>query len=164
MASKKAYKVFVYVLLYLSPALTTGAGKGNWVCQDYVHDPLLVDGLKFDLRVYAALISLDPVKVYVCKEGLARFCTEKYRPPDPKKGFGDERAHLTNCMYLFRLAVRALAVGLCATRIHRARDHSSTAYRVLREANLTGFVCGLVPRLVKQTLPQVYSCGWKCIC
>ena len=45
---------------------------------------------------YATLISLDPVKVYVCKEGLARFCTEVYSPPDPKKGFGSEMAHLTN--------------------------------------------------------------------
>jgi hypothetical protein len=43
--------------------------------QEYVKDPLLIDGLKFDLRVYASLISLDPVKIYVCKEGLARFCT-----------------------------------------------------------------------------------------
>ena len=28
--------------------------------------------------------------------GLARFCTEVYAPPDPKKGFGSEMAHLTN--------------------------------------------------------------------
>lgn len=80
----------------LEDKMRTRLAKGSWVCQEYVKDPLLIDGLKFDLRVYASLISLDPVKVYVCKEGLARFCTEKYSPPDPKKGFGSETAHLTN--------------------------------------------------------------------
>jgi hypothetical protein len=76
--------------------MRTRFNKGSWVVQEYVANPLLIDGLKFDLRIYASLISLDPVKVYVCKEGLARFCTEKYAPPDPKRGFGSEMAHLTN--------------------------------------------------------------------
>lgn len=80
----------------LEDKMRTRFNKGAWVVQEYVANPLLIDGLKFDLRIYASLISLDPVKVYVCKEGLARFCTEKYTPPDPKKGFGSEMAHLTN--------------------------------------------------------------------
>ena len=70
--------------------------KGSWVCQDYIANPMLLDGLKFDLRIYVSLISLDPLKVYVCKEGLARFCTEPYKPLDPKKGTVNELAHLTN--------------------------------------------------------------------
>jgi len=80
----------------LEEKMRTRVGRGSWVIQDYVSDPCLLDGLKFDLRIYATLVSLDPVKVYVCKEGLARFCTEVYTPPDPKKGFGSEMAHLTN--------------------------------------------------------------------
>ena len=36
---------------------------GQWVIQEYVGNPLLVGGLKFDFRIYATLISLDPVKV-----------------------------------------------------------------------------------------------------
>ena len=70
--------------------------KGSWVCQDYIGNPMLLDGLKFDLRIYVSLISLDPLKVYVCKEGLARFCTEPYKPLDPHKGTVNELAHLTN--------------------------------------------------------------------
>ena len=35
----------------------------------YIHNPLLVDGIKFDLRIYATLISIDPVQVYICREG-----------------------------------------------------------------------------------------------
>ena len=70
----------------LEDKMRSKMNKGSYVCQDYVSNPCLVNGLKFDLRIYASLISLDPVKVYVCKEGLARFCTEKYSPPDPKKG------------------------------------------------------------------------------
>jgi len=80
----------------LEEKMRTRVGRGSWVIQDYVSDPCLMDGLKFDLRIYATLVSLDPVKVYVGKEGLARFCTEIYTPPDPKKGFGSEMAHLTN--------------------------------------------------------------------
>lgn len=48
---------------------------------------------------YVTLVSLDPLKVYVCREGLARFCTLKYTPPNPRKLVAvnaDLMAHLTN--------------------------------------------------------------------
>ena len=36
----------------LEDKMRTRVGKGSWVIQDYVADPCLLDGLKFDLRVY----------------------------------------------------------------------------------------------------------------
>ena len=45
---------------------------------DYVSKPLLVDGYKFDLRIYVALTSINPLRVYIYEDGLARFATQKY--------------------------------------------------------------------------------------
>lgn len=65
--------------------------------QKYVQDPLLIDGLKFDLRVYAVVLSLDPLKLYICKEGLCRFCTETFTPLDHKgKRNDDVAAHISS--------------------------------------------------------------------
>jgi hypothetical protein len=36
---------------------------------------LLLDGYKFDLRVYVLVVGIDPIQAFVCEEGLARFCT-----------------------------------------------------------------------------------------
>lgn len=44
----------------------------------YIDDPFLIDGYKFDLRIYVAVISLHPLKIFVYDEGLVRFASEKY--------------------------------------------------------------------------------------
>jgi len=45
------------------------------VIQRYIHNPLLVDGLKFDLRIYVVIAGTYPLSAFICNEGLARFCT-----------------------------------------------------------------------------------------
>ncbi len=62
------------------------------VISRYIHNPLLINQLKFDLRIYVALTSLDPLRIYVYNEGLARFCTEKYDAAAKDNRF----SHLTN--------------------------------------------------------------------
>eukprot|EP01064_Diplonema_japonicum_P014118 TRINITY_DN21646_c0_g1_i1.p1 TRINITY_DN21646_c0_g1~~TRINITY_DN21646_c0_g1_i1.p1 ORF type:complete len:837 (+),score=132.38 TRINITY_DN21646_c0_g1_i1:65-2512(+) len=66
-----------------------------YVVQRYVADPLLIDGLKFDLRVYVLVLCVDPLKIYVFDEGLARFATNKYVPLDANN-IRDAYMHLTN--------------------------------------------------------------------
>ena len=44
--------------------------------QRYLHKPFLIDGLKFDMRIYVLLYGVDPLRIFVFKEGLARFATE----------------------------------------------------------------------------------------
>lgn len=68
------------------------------VVQRYLHRPFLIDGLKFDLRVYVLVTSCDPLRVYMHKEGLVRLATEPYTSPVP--------SNLSNiCMHLTNYAI-----------------------------------------------------------
>jgi len=62
------------------------------VISRYVYNPFLINGLKFDMRIYVVLTSIDPLRIYVYNEGLTRFCTEKYDPNMKENRF----SHLTN--------------------------------------------------------------------
>lgn len=64
------------------------------IVQRYIDRPLLINGFKFDLRLYVVVTSFDPLKVYINSEGLVRLATQKYQcSPDSL----DERTmHLTN--------------------------------------------------------------------
>ena len=41
----------------------------------------MIDGLKYDLRIYVLLAGCDPLRIYIFKEGLGRFATEEYEAP-----------------------------------------------------------------------------------
>ena len=65
------------------------------IVQEYVKDPYLIDGLKFDLRIYVMVYGCDPLRIFVYKEGLARFATEVYEEPS-KSNMNNKFVHLTN--------------------------------------------------------------------
>jgi hypothetical protein len=72
------------------------------VCQSYLSKPLLLDGFKFDIRVYVLVVGgsstdplQDPPRVFLCREGLARFCAHKYVEPS-QENLQDNMSHLTN--------------------------------------------------------------------
>uniref|UniRef100_A0A3B4Z735 Tubulin tyrosine ligase-like family, member 6 n=1 Tax=Stegastes partitus TaxID=144197 RepID=A0A3B4Z735_9TELE len=61
----------------------------------YISRPLIIDGYKFDLRIYVLVTSCDPLSIFMFKEGLARFCTTKYNEPT-HGNVDDVCMHLTN--------------------------------------------------------------------
>lgn len=48
------------------------------VLQRYVSNPFLLDGFKFDMRIYVLVTSINPLEAYIYKEGFARLSTERY--------------------------------------------------------------------------------------
>jgi hypothetical protein len=62
------------------------------VVQRYLARPYLIDGKKFDLRIYVLVAGVDPLRVYIHDEGLTRISTAKYSTHNIANNF----AHLTN--------------------------------------------------------------------
>lgn len=47
------------------------------VAQEY-SESYLIDNTKFDLRIYVLICSLNPLRIYIYKDGLARFCSAEH--------------------------------------------------------------------------------------
>lgn len=66
--------------------------KKKAIVQRYLARPYLIDGRKFDLRIYVLVSGVDPLRVYIHDEGLTRISTAKYTV----KNLANSFAHLTN--------------------------------------------------------------------
>jgi len=71
------------------------APERELIAQRYIDRPFLLGGLKFDLRIYVLIRSVEPLDVWICHEGLARFCTDKYHAPNARN-LSKVTSHLTN--------------------------------------------------------------------
>lgn len=60
--------------------------------QRYIQNPMLIDGRKFDLRLYVLVTSMEPLRVYLFEEGLVRLSTKRYTLKNLRSRF----THLTN--------------------------------------------------------------------
>ena len=67
--------------------------KGT-IVQRYLSKPYLIDGRKFDMRIYIIVTCYDPLRAYICEEGLVRFATGKYSRS--LKSLKNRFVHLTN--------------------------------------------------------------------
>jgi tubulin polyglutamylase TTLL6/13 len=65
------------------------------VVQQYISKPFIIDGFKFDFRIYVLVTQCDPLHIFVYKDGLGRFATRKYVEPTAAN-LDDVCMHLTN--------------------------------------------------------------------
>jgi len=71
------------------------AKNDHLVVQEYLTQPYLLDGLKFDFRVYVLITGVNPLRAFVFRDGLVRLATEPYQAPCPQN-LDKARMHLTN--------------------------------------------------------------------
>ncbi|XP_076087040.1 tubulin polyglutamylase TTLL7-like isoform X2 [Mytilus galloprovincialis] len=67
----------------------------HFIVQEYIEKPFLLDGYKFDLRIYVLITSCDPLRVFLFNDGLVRMSTEKYQNP-AESNINHMYMHLTN--------------------------------------------------------------------
>ena len=50
----------------------------DYLITKYIHNPHLINKLKYDFRLYVLITGLSPLRIYLYKEGMIRFSTEEY--------------------------------------------------------------------------------------
>jgi len=76
---KPAAGTFGKGIIILNPgeAIPPDLRDKRLVAQEYI-EPYLIDGRKFDFRVYILVTSLNPLHIYLYQDGLVRFCAGDY--------------------------------------------------------------------------------------
>jgi tubulin polyglutamylase TTLL5 len=64
------------------------------VLQRYISNPLLLDGFKFDMRIYVLVTSISPLEAFLYREGFARLSTLPYSLS--QELMDNKLVHLTN--------------------------------------------------------------------
>jgi len=64
-------------LIEFLPTLESAKQYDNALAQKYVHSHL-IDGHKFDIGIYVAITSIEPLRLYVFDDVLVRICKHKY--------------------------------------------------------------------------------------
>ena len=80
--------------IYLIEDVNEISVEDTSVISRYISNPLLINGHKFDLRLYVVVTSFEPLRIYIYKEGLARFASEQYIGSKVSKD--NMYVHLTN--------------------------------------------------------------------
>jgi len=52
--------------------------RNGYIISEYIANPHLINGFKYDLRVYVLVSSYEPLKIYIYPEGLTRICSSLY--------------------------------------------------------------------------------------
>uniref|UniRef100_A0A0V0JB61 Tubulin polyglutamylase TTLL4 n=1 Tax=Schistocephalus solidus TaxID=70667 RepID=A0A0V0JB61_SCHSO len=80
--------------VYVVSKLSDVPSRKRLIAQLYLADPFLINGNKFDLRVYVYVSCVDPLQLYIHKTGLVRFASQKYSKSP--QNVSNRFIHLTN--------------------------------------------------------------------
>lgn len=110
-----------------------------------------MDGYKFDLRVYTLITSVDPLRIFVYNEGLARFATSKYKEPT-LHNTSNVYMHLTN------YAVNKHSHTFCKDVEDGSKRKLSTINRILEQEgydvdNLWANIDDVIVKTILSSLP-----------
>lgn len=82
----------------------------QFVVSEYIASPLLFNGFKFDLRIYVAITSVNPLRLYIYEEGLTRFATTKY-----VENVADGKTKASKFMHLTNFSINKKNVNFVKT-------------------------------------------------
>lgn len=89
-----AVKHAALVLRKLRKMQSKKTRQRSYLLQRYISNPLTINHLKFDVRLYVVCTSVNPLVLFLFRDGLVRFCTVPFRPDVKSKE--SSRMHLTN--------------------------------------------------------------------
>ena len=81
--------------IYLTKHIDDLSSGDRVVVQEYIPRPLLIEGLKFDIRLYVLVAGCEPLRLFLHREGLVRLATQKYAAPT-SSNLSKQYMHLTN--------------------------------------------------------------------
>ncbi|CAL8272809.1 unnamed protein product [Lota lota] len=121
------------------------------ICQLYIAKPLIIDGYKFDLRIYVLVTSCNPFHIFIYKEGLARFCTSQYCQP--------AKANMENiCMHLTNYAINKRSENFVRDEMAGSKRKLSALTCLLQESSCDIVKLWLdIDDLVIKTLASAHS-------
>ncbi|KAK2949489.1 putative Replication protein A 70 kDa DNA-binding subunit [Blattamonas nauphoetae] len=81
--------------IFLTRRLSDLSPNDDCVVQQYLTNPHLINGLKYDLRLYVLVASSNPLRMYLHKKGIIRFATVPFEKPTDDN-MDNTFMHLTN--------------------------------------------------------------------
>ena len=125
----------------------------QFVIQKYIRDPLLLDGYKFDLRLYVLVTSFSPLEAFIYGEGFARFSSMKYTLDDST--IANHLMHLTNSSIQKQRGHDAIPEPLREGKRGDTKCSLTEIFRMLEERGVEGDP--LWDRIINTVLASLFA-------
>jgi hypothetical protein len=131
------------------------------VVQEYLDKPHLIDDLKYDLRIYVLLYGVNPMRIFIHDQGIARFATEIYAPPK-SSNMDNLYIHLTN--YAINKYNKAFqqnqgCAGSDQESVGEESGHKRSLHAILKKLYQNGANPDLVFDKIKDIVVKTIICG-----
>ncbi|KAK8884682.1 positive regulation of cilium movement [Tritrichomonas musculus] len=114
------------------------------IIQRYI-SPYLIDGYKFDFRLYILISKVSPYTVYIYEDGLARFCSEPYTPPNCQN-LDNHFSHLTNTAVNVKSGEHDNICRLASSVLQLIPNNSALWNKIKQDVALT--MIALLPQII----------------